>query len=124
MLKKRTLVLSIFFVTLIYFNQEAFAFHKKNMLPQGKSVDWKPGEETVKDAKNRIKSEYCGYKAKEYTLKEPISEMTVDPNTGEETSTKSEIETKKIRINGYHATKHRKVKSPLKPNLNKLFLKI
>ena len=70
MLKKRTLVLSIFFVTLIYFNQEAFAFHKKNSLPQGKAVDWKLEEETVKDAKYRIKSEYCGYKAKEETSKD------------------------------------------------------
>ena len=130
MLKKRTLVLSIFFVTLIYFNQEAFAFHKKNSLPRGQAVDWKLEEETVKDAKYRIKSEYCGYKAKEVTSSELIEEkirdpatglIILDPETGSEKTRTKLNETKKIKIYGYHATEPRRVKSPLRPNLNKLY---
>ena len=53
MLKNKTLVLSICIFILIYFNQEAFAFHTKNLLPKGKSVDWKLEEETAKNARWR-----------------------------------------------------------------------
>ena len=74
MLKKVNLILSIFFAILIYFNQEALAFHKKNVLPQGKQVDWNPEEETTRNARDRVKSEYCGYKAREESLIEEVED--------------------------------------------------
>ena len=83
MLKKVNLILSIFFAILIYFNQEALAFHKKNMLPQGKPVDWNPEEETTRNARDRVKSEYCGYKAREESLIEEIEDIFENPDTGE-----------------------------------------
>jgi hypothetical protein len=124
MLKKVNLILSIFFAILIYFNQEALAFHKKNMLPQGKPVDWNPEEETTRNARDRVKSEYCGYKAREESLIEEIEDIIENPDTGEKELTTIMIDSEKIRVHGYHDSKARKIKSPLRPNLAKLFFEI